>query len=321
MKIAIIGAGLAGLTLAKKLSTEFEVTLFEKARGPGGRMSTRRAAPFAFDHGAQYFTASDPRFEAFLTDLQSEGLVALWPEQIALHGGAEVSDKLKYVGAPAMNAICKHLAGEIALQTAVQVTGLVAQPDGWHLEEAAGAGWGPFDWVISTAPSVQTAALMPDHFAGQAALADVEMRGCFTLMLGFETVFDMPWQAMKSAASPVGWMAVNSAKPGRPEANAVVLQSSNAWAETHLEAPTEQVTQMLLAAGSALAGRDLSAASHQTLHRWRYAATPRPAGLPFLIDDAQRLAACGDWCLGSKVEAAFLSAYALADRLLATAKT
>ncbi|WP_396431657.1 FAD-dependent oxidoreductase, partial [Limnohabitans sp.] len=62
--IAIIGVGLAGVTSARTLrQAGHNVTLFEKSRGLGGRMSTRASAFGSFDHGAQYFTVRDPRFE------------------------------------------------------------------------------------------------------------------------------------------------------------------------------------------------------------------------------------------------------------------
>ncbi len=64
-KIAIIGAGLTGLTLANRLNQHAEVTVFEKARGVGGRMTTRHADPFSFDHGAQFFTVRNKRFGQF----------------------------------------------------------------------------------------------------------------------------------------------------------------------------------------------------------------------------------------------------------------
>jgi predicted NAD/FAD-dependent oxidoreductase len=65
-RIAIIGAGMSGLTLANRLSKIAEVVLFEKSRGVGGRMSTRQADPFTFDHGAQFFTVRDKRFSVFI---------------------------------------------------------------------------------------------------------------------------------------------------------------------------------------------------------------------------------------------------------------
>ncbi len=321
MKIAIIGAGLAGLMLATRLRDHYTITVFEKARGPGGRMSTRRATPFAFDHGAQYFTAETSAFQDFIAEMRSIGLVDDWPYEIELVGGAKISTKPKYVAVPGMNAICKHLAQDLAVQSQTHADTLQRRPDGWVIKDKSGQSHGAFDWVISSAPSVQTAALFPDEFAHQSRLSEVQMSGCFSLMLGFETPLDIDWSALKSGHPPIGWMAVNSKKPERPSPYAVLIQSTNEWAETHLENDPDEVTQTLLDAASKLAGVNLASASHKVLHRWRYAATPQPAGTPFLIDETLSLAACGDWCLGGKVEAAFSSANALADKLLTSTKT
>jgi hypothetical protein len=320
MRIAIIGAGLAGLTLAERLSGAHNVTVFEKARGPGGRMSTRRASPFGFDHGAQYFTARSPEFQAFLDTLSTDGRIALWPDDISLVQGAKVSSNPKWVAQPGMNAICKHLARDLDLHTQTQIAALTQSGEHWTLETDQGDRFGPFDWVVSSAPSVQTAALMPSNFAQYEALSKVRMQGCFALMLGFDAPQAFDWQAIKSGAEPVGWMAVDSEKPGRETACSVLIQSSNVWAEAHLEDDPQDVQAVLLAAGSELAGTDLSVATHQKLHRWRYASTPVPAEQPFLLDADLRLAACGDWCLGSKVEAAFESAVALAQQFQSMSK-
>jgi len=312
MNIAIIGAGLAGLTLANKLSPDHAVTVFEKARGPGGRMSTRRAPPFAFDHGAQYFTAESAAFQDFLQPLQTAHTVTEWPGEIELRGGAKVSTKRKFAATPGMNAICKHLAETIDVRAGIKVETLRWQADEWYLTDATGAQTGPFDWVVSTAPAPQTAALFPETFEGYDRITGAKMQGCFALMLGFDRALDLNWTALKSETLPVGWIAVNSQKPGRGSAYSLLIQSSNVWAEAHLEDDPDAVAAALCAAASDLTNVDLGAASHQALHRWRYAATQVPAGVPYLKDQSLQLAACGDWCIGGKVEAAFLSADALA---------
>ena len=65
-RIAVIGAGISGIYVAKELSKFAQVTVFEKSRGFGGRMSTRTRDDFEFDHGAQYFTVKSNEFNDFL---------------------------------------------------------------------------------------------------------------------------------------------------------------------------------------------------------------------------------------------------------------
>ncbi len=65
--IAIIGAGMAGITAARTLvQAGHSVTVFEKSKGVAGRMSTRRTEFGSFDHGAQYFTVRDERFRTMM---------------------------------------------------------------------------------------------------------------------------------------------------------------------------------------------------------------------------------------------------------------
>ena len=77
--IAVIGAGLAGLSCARHLQDAgCRVTVFDKARGPGGRMSTRRGDDWQCDHGAQYFTVRDNRFRDEVARWETAGVAALW---------------------------------------------------------------------------------------------------------------------------------------------------------------------------------------------------------------------------------------------------
>ena len=77
-RIAIIGAGISGLTLAQNLKHHADVVVYEKARGVGGRMSTRHVDPFYFDHGTHTFTARTKAFQAFLKPYRENGTIAEW---------------------------------------------------------------------------------------------------------------------------------------------------------------------------------------------------------------------------------------------------
>ena len=75
--IAVIGAGIAGMACARTLAQAgHKVSVFEKSRGAGGRMSTKGTEFGGFDHGAQYFTVRDARFEKALSI--SANLVRRW---------------------------------------------------------------------------------------------------------------------------------------------------------------------------------------------------------------------------------------------------
>ena len=117
MKIAIIGSGISALTAARKLNNISDVTIFDKSKGIGGRIATRRADPFVFDHGAQYFLIKNNDFESFVSPYIESGVVKRWDAYFKEFEGCKVISERQwnenfahYVGTPNMNAFCKSLA-------------------------------------------------------------------------------------------------------------------------------------------------------------------------------------------------------------------
>ncbi len=318
--IAIIGAGLSGLVLANRLKDRADVTVFEKSRGVSGRMSTRYADAYEFDHGAQYFTARSKAFQRFLAPFIEQGVVAEWsPKTLTLCKGENPYKRdwfePHYVAVPRMNSLCKKLSENIDVRVQTEISQLSRAAEGWVLETKSGEALNGYDWVISSAPAEQAARLLPPDFSGHSSLSAVKMTGCFSLMLGFAEPLALKFDAAVVKDSPIGWIAVNSSKPGRSAAQSLMIQTTNAWAEEHLEAETTAVQRQLTAEASALLEMNVSSADYASLHRWRYAGVETALEQDFLLDDANQLAACGDWCLSGRVESAFLSADALATAL------
>ena len=319
--IAIIGAGIAGITLARALVPSAQVTIFEKSRGLGGRMANRRREGFAFDHGAQYFTARSPVFKAAAEQAVSEGHAGIWPKAVhTLKADGLLADtrppEPRYIGYPGMSGFANGLAAGLDIRKEATVAQLVASDNAWALSDNEGNDLGRFDLVISTAPAPQTIKLMPETFSGRAALETVEMSGCFTLMIGLNEPLNLGFDAARIDGPILSWIAVEASKPGRSGKTALTIHSRNDWAEANLERDREAVKAELLAALRRLLGEDFSNATWLDLHRWRYANVEKPVGQPFLFDDALGLGACGDWCLGNRVEAAVESATALSKMLI-----
>jgi len=284
-------------------------------------MATRRAGPFEFDHGAQFFTVQTKAFQAFIEPLLNTGVVADWPARFAELQRDRIvanrgwgSETPHYVGLPAMNAVGKALASDLDIRLETAVRSLARDGARWQLFGDGQRLLGEFDWVVVTAPAEQAAELLaPTSIA--AAAANVRMQACYALLLGFDMPVDLPWQAAIVHDADISWISVNNSKPGRPESFSLVVHSTNAWANTHMDRDLEAVQHHLAGEFSAVTGIDIGAASLVDLHRWRYANAERHDGDLYALDTGQQLAACGDWFVKGRAEGAFTSARALAAAL------
>ena len=321
-KIAIIGAGLAGLSCARRLNTCAQVQIFEKSRGVSGRMTTRYAEHFQFDHGAQYFTVKTPEFEQFLQPyLQSDSVVDWCPRIVTLIRGKEAFSSPKaeswFIGSPKMNALCKAMASESEVLVGTRIEKLYQEHEKWILTDNSGGTHGPFDYVISSAPAPQTESLFPATFSQYSVLQSVKMIGCFSVMIGCSNALHIPWDVAHVKESPISWIAINSQKPARDTAFSLIAQTTNSWAEQNLEGDLSQKLLDLVKEIELLVGFDLSQRDYGTIHRWRYADTSHSAGEQFLADESMGLFACGDWCISGRIESAFTSGSALGKRVSA----
>lgn len=315
LPIAIIGAGMAGLAAADYVVSQGkEAVLFDKGRGPGGRMSTRRMTDANgterhFDHGAQYFTARDPHFIAQTQKWAAAQVVARWPEASAD----------AWTGIPAMNAPIKAMASAHIVHWATRIAALVQGEDGWRLTSEAGGEYGPYSAVIIAVPAEQVAQLTAAHQPDFAARASaIESAPCWTVMLGFADTLPTDIISVRGHG-PIGWAARNSAKPDRPAHENWVIQASAAWSKTHLEEEKEAIIAPLSAAlAEALDITDMAEPILAAAHRWRYAMVPKTdrTDSPFAWDDGLRLGMCGDWLSGPRIENAWLSGHLLGQHII-----
>lgn len=325
-RIAIIGAGISGLTMAKQLNDVAEVVVFEKARGVGGRLSTRYAEPFSFDHGAPFFTARSNAFKQFLAPYLACGLVQEWTGKvITLDPKKKVSDRIwfepHYVPVPTMNSLCKALIDNIPIMLNCEIVPIQNKTThGWHLMDKTGQSYGPFDWVISTAPSPQTRILF-EKITSQDSIANhYNYSSCYSLMLGFQRPWNQSWIAAKIENSPLEWLSIDSSKPHRDKTlTALVIHSSHVWTELHLNEDRAEIEHFLRNELQSLLKLNVSDPSYSSLHYWRYAlvnkALEETNKSPYFIDQERQIASVGDSFDSSRVEDAWLNAQELAIKI------
>jgi renalase len=342
--VAIIGAGLAGITAARTLmQAGHRVTLFDKNTGFGGRMATKSTEFGSFDHGAQYFTVRDARFRTLMTwALATAPTVARpWAANAVrvldatgrIAAAALPSAEPHWVGQPGMSALATHCAGALVkagrVQLSTRVHRITHTTKGWQLnavdaqdKDAVFAG---FDQVVLAMPSFQARELLHNsehHPAWVKALDKVVVAPCWTLMLAFPSALPIKpnsppvalgpqWNAARSTHHRVAWLARESSKPSREALERWTVQASAAWSREHLEDDAPRVKAKLLKAFAEVTGIR-SEPDYAEVHRWRFAKTETPLGKKYLWDAKTGLGVCGDWCIGHRVEDAFVSGLELA---------
>ena len=337
--IAIVGAGMAAITCARTLvQAGHRVTVFEKSSGLGGRMATRTSPFGTFDHGAQYFTVRDARFALALKTTPT--LCKPWSANtvrvLDAHGRVAAAGlparEQHLVPSPGMNALVRRWgqplvdAGVVELNTKVtHIEADALNKAQWQLRttgtDDGSHVYSGFDAVVLAIPGPQAQALLATAPKAGALLkqtAKTSVAPCWTLMLAFPqavqpglTTLGPQWNAARSTHHRIAWLTRESSKPGRGQVERWTVQASAAWSQEHLNDDPARVQAKLIKAFSEVTGIRAEPA-HAEVHRWSYAQTQQPLGQSHLWDAKLGLGVCGDWCLGHRVENAFVSGLELA---------
>jgi len=251
--------------------------LFEKSRGFGGRVATRRADDFNFDHGAQFFKVKTKEFQNYIQPMLDQNIIELWKARFIEIIDGEITNKrtwgnepANYVGTPSMNSIGKYMANGLNVQLSKKVE-KISKEDKWVVYDENNEALGEYDWVISSIPPLQAQQMIPDLKVIFPNIKEYEMLACFSLMLGYEQPLELDFDAALVKGFDISWISVNSSKPSRAKNYTLLVHSTNKWAQANIDKDRDWVKDYLCDELKKIIPIKTEKAEYIGLQGWRYA--------------------------------------------------
>jgi len=310
LRAGIVGAGIAGASCAGTLvAAGWDVEVFEKSRGAGGRMSTRRMETGWATLGTPFISAKRDPFRSQLRDWVRQG----WLEPVrgnVLQGRANLSwaqaqMQNHYKPTIEPSQLVRRLLGTAKLHTQARVTAL--QPRTLILED--GRVFGDYDCVICSVPTPQAIPMLDALPLLQARLDAVRYRPIWSFLMRWE---GGPAADVIKFDDHLLNLAVRQTSDG-PGLWAV--HSTHEFAETYLEASEMEASTRAASALMGLLGLPWPV-EVEVSHLWRHARPVSTMDGFWVGDRENRVALIGDGVAGVGVERAWESGVRLAQAIM-----
>jgi renalase len=303
--VIVVGAGISGITAARKLQSYGHVVeVIEKGRGVGGRMATRRFAGAKFDHGAQFFTSRGSDFTKLIETASEQGAVRKWT-----NGFSDDPDGYtRWCGSSGMTSLVKWMVAEanINVRTRTTVNDLREIPSNAY---------------ILTAPVPQCLAIlsfsqMLPNPGTHIRLSSISYKPTIAILLRLDqspSLFPEHGGIQFLDHPDLAFISDNQRK-GVSDEPAITVHLSNILSDSLWENSDQEV----LAATTALIRDHLSGAgiTDYQIQRWRYAGPYDIWAEPTLVWGSKPIIAlAGEAFAGPKVEGAFRSGLAAAEKI------
>ena len=309
-RAGIVGAGIAGASCAGTLAAAgWEVDVFEKSRGAGGRLSTRRMEQGWATLGSPFISAKRDPFRSQLREWVRQGWLApvrgdIWQGRATL-SWAQAQLQNHYRPTIEPSQLVRHVMGTARLHTLSRVVAL--QPRTIILED--GRILGDYDCVICSVPTPQAIPLLDALPLLREGLGKVRYRPIWSFLMRWE---GGPAADVIKFDDHLLNLAVRQTSGGE---GLWAVHSSHEFAETYLEASEMEASNRAASALMGLLGLPWPV-EIEASHLWRHA-HPETATEGFWLGDREnRVALIGDGIAGVGVERAWESGLRLAQAIL-----
>ena len=310
-KVTIIGAGAAGLTCARQLiENGFKVSIFDKSRGTGGRIATRRIENGLFNHGASRI----PDFR-YCNSLP-ENLKKLLETAVELR--VLIPQDNYYTSFASMKTFITYLSEGLEIKKNTEITSVKRINLGVELSLKNSNKIQVKDsFLILSIPQPQVLNLLNSDFPEISKL--IQPAKMFSSVSGL-FAFDKALSLKKSHIenSSIYGFHENSRVGQNLNLDCWTIHSKKNYGKTLSQFDKNQIKNHLLNEFERLASIDFPQPRYAEGHRWLYGFTEKALNENYVFNEPDKIGICGDWCRGNTVLDALISGTSLANKILSS---
>ena len=316
----VIGSGISGATIANLLNKKFQVNLYDKGRGPGGRASFKRVkGQIGFDHGTQYFSPKTIEFKKFTNRLIKIKILKKWSgNHIFLNSKKKENKKhIKIIGKKGNNDICKFLLKKIKCFYQSEVKKIYYKNKLWFLLFTDGK-IRTYKGVILTCPFPQLKKLSEKFINDTFIKRKLKMDANITVMIAIKKNKESPSSFLFD--DPVlGWAGnENTKKRFKSKHDLWTLQSTFKWANKNIDKNKKNLkknSKILIDKFFKLTKIKKTKVIYSINHGWKYSSNSKPLKIRSYWDPQKKIGVCADWFIGPRLESGWISAHDLFKKI------
>ena len=316
----VIGSGISGSTIANLLNKKYQVSLYDKGRGPGGRASFKRIkGKIGFDHGTQYISPKTSEFKNFTNKLIKKKILKRWTgKHIFLNLKKKENKKhIKIIGQHGNNDICKYLLKKIKYYYQSEVKKIYYKDKLWFLLFSDGKVKS-FRGIVLTCPFPQLIKLSKKFINSSFIKKKLKMDANITVMIAIKKTKNSPSSFLFD--DPVlGWAGnENTKKRFKSKYDLWTLQSTFKWANKNIDKNKKNLkknSKILIDKFFKLTNIKKTKIIYSINHGWKYSSNSKPLKIKSFWDPSKKFGVCADWFIGPRLESGWLSAHDLFKKI------
>ena len=299
MKIAIIGAGFSGCNLYNNLKEKYQdITIFEKSRGVGGRLSTKYIEDKFIDHGTSSLIPITDDLKFFCLDLAKNGVLKAKYDQFIPKNG--------------INSICKFLIDEKDLLVNTKIIKAQNSNNKWFLEDENHKVYEDFDLLFITIPAPQILEMqieLQDDF--KQKLSHIKYDSVFSLILYSNENLKLDEKKIYENVD-VSDIINNSKKYLYKDVSSYIIHSTKEFANCLNHKNKDEIYELFLENFEEELQDELKNFT-TIVHFWKYANAKNSLDMPYFLNEEKNLGICGDYFNHNNMEAALSSSELLGN--------